>query len=185
MKDLPKATYADLRPYINDGDLFLWKGADPFSRIIQLFSYHSHASLSFEFHKFGIRRLMLYEALTWGVEPEFLSARINRYKGRVFWHPVDPAWNTYRPRIYEKAEEYGGIKYDFWGLIKNVAGLISTDVKRLICSEFAYLAVKNAGIPISNWQLNKAPRPSQLLRLGVWSTFGTEIVRDEELKKET
>jgi len=179
-RKLPQSTYKEIRPYINDGDLFLWRGTSPLAKAIQLWSPDNHASISFEFMKFNIRRLMLYESLGHGVEPEFLSSRVARYKGRIFWYPVDPAWNTYRQRIYEKAEKYGGIKYDFWGLIKNIAGHISADFKRLICSEFVYLAVKDAGIPISNWPLKKAPRPSDLLKLGVWSTLGVEIIKEEE-----
>jgi len=167
-------TYQSYRDKIKDADLLLWRGHGTVARAIQLFGqYHNHASLIFEFYKFDTRRIMLFEALFNGVEPEFLSARLDRYSGRCWWYPLKNRFNDHRGAIYQAANNYGGTPYDYKNLFKNAFGYVSADAEKFLCSEYPYICGVDAGLPPSFGLL--APRPDDLLTLGWWVDEGIEL----------
>lgn len=166
--------YEDIRPYIGDGDLILWRGTGLVSRLIQLLQYHNHASLAFNFEKHGAKRVILYEALYNGIEPEFFSARLSDYGyGRCWWFKLRREYDHLRPEFYRCANEFAGVHYDYTSLFKNLLGYVSVDVDRLFCSEFAYVSGKNAGLP---GNLKKAPRPDDLIELLDWWADPVEVI---------
>lgn len=166
--------YQSIRHKIKDADLLLWRGKGIIARLIQLAGeYHNHASFAIEAERHQTRRVLLYEALASGVEPEFLSARVGRYRGRCWWYPLRRKYEAYRPAIYQAANNYAGTKYDYKSLFKNIFGYVSADAERLFCSEYLYLAGIDAGLPIKFKM--KAPRPDDLLALGWWVDEGVEL----------
>lgn len=168
--------YSEIRDKIRDGDLLLWRGNGLVARGIQTLGhqYHNHASFAFVFNKHYTKRVMLFEALVHGIEPEFLSARVNSYNGRCWWYQLDAKYEAYRPAIYQAANNYGGTGYDFKGLFKNIFSYVFVDVERLFCSEYVYAAGLDAGLPLEFGLI--APRPDDLLALGWWVKEGHEII---------
>jgi len=165
--------YKSLRHKLSDGDLILWRGKTPIARLIQLFGQHyNHASIIIETERHGVRRVLLYEALSHGVEPEFLSARLKRYWGEAWCYPLKPEFDQFRPAIYKAANNYAGRPYDYKALFSNIFGLVSVDVSRLLCSEFYFVCGRDGGLPCSD-QMN-TPRPDGLLDLG-WHGRGFQL----------
>jgi len=167
--------YQKIRGQIRDGDLLLWRGNGLVAKGIQRLGhqYHNHASFAFVFDKHYTKRVMLFEALAHGVEPEFLSARLERHDGRCWWYQLAAKYEAYRPAIYQAANHYGGTSYDYPGLIKNLFSYVFVDVERLFCSEYVYASGIDAGLPVEFGLI--APRPDDLLSLGWWVKEGVEL----------
>ncbi len=166
--------YQSIRHKMKDGDLLLWRGKSVIARLIQLFNQHyNHASLVIEAERHHTRRVLLYEALSRGVEPEFLSARIDRYNGECWWFPLRKEYEAYRPALYQAGNSYAGTPYDYKTLFKNIFGLMPIDVEALICSEYCFVVGRDARLPCKG--ITKTPRPDGLLKLKWWEDEGVQI----------
>ena len=149
---------------MQSGDVVLWKGRGIISRLIRIWSEYSHASLVLrlkEFENLKDRRFLL-EALSSGIELRLLSRRLEEYSGEAWWFPLKSIYDRtgVRQEIATWALKQVGIKYDFDSLFRNALGRVSADAKQYFCSEFVYLAYKQAGLV----KRQKAPRPGDIAK---------------------
>ena len=166
--------YSIVKPEIYTGDVILWKGTGIVSQTIRLFSGgYSHASLVLRLDEFeGLKdRRFVLEAVHSGVGLNLLSNAMHDH-GEAYLYQMKDEYTDKRNAIACWALGRVGTPYDFGGVFRNLFGYISADVKRLFCSEFVYLAYKEAGI------LNEqtAPRPGDITR---WGCFKNPVRIDE------
>jgi hypothetical protein len=93
------------------------------------------------------------EALERGVYANLLSTRLNNFKGKVWWLPLKPEWDSKRIEIGIRMASMWGTEYDFKSLFWQILGKVSSDAEQLFCSEFAWLALGYTGT---------APNPKEL-----------------------
>lgn len=149
--------YDNNRDKILTGDLILFrnnKNAMWLSKSIQHFdkAYYNHIGLVFSFGSQQNKRLFILDSNAPGVQPDFLSDRINTYEDFCILRPKTE-WRE--PQIIEDAvsrvmlRAQTHIRYDFTLLLeiaterslgRNVMNI--NQGNRDICSEFAYRYVK-------------------------------------------
>jgi hypothetical protein len=160
--------YSEVREQMQDGDLLLWRGTSLIARAIQLFGErYNHASFVVITTKYDIKRVLLYEALSHGIEPTFLSVRLEKYKGTCYWLKLNKEYEGYRGALYQAANNYVGTGYDYRSLLANIFGYVSVDAEKLFCSEYIYVSGLDAGLPGLVTLI--APRPDDLLILDWWN----------------
>ena len=158
--------YSKARERMATGDVVLWKGKGIISRLIRLWSEYSHASLVLRLKEFkGLKdRRFLLEALASGIELRLLSRRLRGYRGEAWWFPLLDEYQGKRSDIAAWALNQVGKRYDYGSLFKNMLGRVNADARSYFCSEFVFLAYKEAGIVGGN----VAPRPGDIAR---WNCF--------------
>jgi len=188
--------YESIRPTIRTGDAILWQSNSIVGKIIQTFCHspYNHVALVMRATQDGEERMLILEALENGIVPNSLSYRLSDQKGHAWLFPLHPDFDQIRPRMGSWAWKKVGTKYDFKGLFKNILGRVSSDARRMFCSEYWWLALKdsiqNTAIKsisrynvIDSYQIykeackslnNKAPRPSDFPRLQRCGIFGPE-----------
>jgi uncharacterized protein YycO len=165
--------YSAFESRLVTGCAILWKGLDPLSRAIRVFSRFSHASLVVRIEEYqGTKdQVFLTESLASGIELRSLWERIQNYNGQVFI--FTPSWLT--PEIQDKIGSFAlqecakNVPYSYGGLFANILGHVSQHARRWFCSQFVWEAyIENA--PAINFKPTpKAPRPGDI---PVW-THGT------------
>jgi hypothetical protein len=145
--------YDDLRSQIRNGDIMLFRGESLLSKQIQEFddAYYNHTGLVFESNN----RLFILDSNVKGVNPEFLSVRIDGYTDFCIIRPFKWDDDTISQAVaacFDKAS-IPHIKYDV-NLLLQIAIYRKTGIRvgidrenRDICSEFVrrytrYLAPK-------------------------------------------
>jgi hypothetical protein len=133
--------YNELRNQITNGDIMLFRGEKFLSRQIQKFddAYYNHAGLVFESNN----RFLILESNARGVNPDFLSGRIDEYIDFCIVRPVCWPETEILKAIstsFDKASEK--IKYDV-NLLLQIAIFRKTGISidldmenKDICSEF-------------------------------------------------
>jgi hypothetical protein len=163
--DLTK--YNSLKDQIKTGDYFEWTGKSLLDKAISLFTGGpSHGCLILhleEFEDLKDRRFIL-EAEAPGIILTLASKRLEEFNGSVRWFPLKEAFDSYRDSIADWALCQVGTPYDFLSVFKNLFGYVSADARKLFCTEYVYLAYKNAGLPIPDIP---APRPGDMFGLGI------------------
>lgn len=161
--------YEKISKYILSGDVILWKGNHLISRAIRLFSEYSHASLILRLNEFeGLKdRRFVLEAVNKGITINLLSEAFKEH-GEAYLFSLKEEHNDKRDQIISWAMGKMGTPYDFHGVFRNIFGRVSSDVKRLFCSEYVYESYKEAGIVGEQ----KAPRPGDLAK---WDCFEEPI----------
>jgi hypothetical protein len=141
--------YEKVRDQINTGDLLLWKSHSALGFFIRLFSKASvnHAGLAVRLFGITWPRVFTIEALEKGVQPYFLSSRLEEFDGEVWWYPLCNEWDKFeiRQEIEERMWKHVGIKYDYPSLFKNAIRKVEADDKLLFCSEAAFLELGFTG----------------------------------------
>lgn len=136
------------------------------SRAIRLFTPYSHASMAIRgLDSLDRNRVFLVEALETGLELRLLSERIKDYEGRAFAFRPFGLTKGARGRVKSFAlDQCGrGIRYDYGGLFANMFGRVSQDARRYFCSEFAAVALEQAGINrIASFRDERAARPGDI-----------------------
>ena len=162
--------YSQQREEINSGDVILWKGTGLISRLIRLFGGYSHASLVIRLEEFEglIDRRFILEALASGIGLRLLSRRIEDYFGEAWWLPLKDEYSAAREKIVTWALNQVGTPYDFGSFFKNIFGKVSADGRRYFCSEFVFLAYREAGLV----QGKTAPRPGDIAK---WNVFNEPV----------
>lgn len=107
------------------------------------------------------RRRFCLEALEHGYVLNLLSRRLAEFDGEVWWFPLGAEWDIRRTEIGERILSYVGIKYDYGSLFKNLLGHVSSDARRLFCSEAFYMSLGFTG---------KAPRPNELPSMNIFGS---------------
>lgn len=138
--------YETVRSQINNGDLMLFRGDTLLGKIIRNLdgAYYNHIGLVFAANG----RLMILDSNAPGVEPEFLSTRLQKYDEFCIVRPSSAKWttdqiNTAVTNVMDRAAAKH-IKYDFSLLLeiaiqrKTGEDLPMNNDNRDICSEFAY-----------------------------------------------
>jgi len=83
----------------------------------------------------GDDRRYLLEAWEGEFNMRLLSNRLKPYPGKAFWHRLNPELDLYRKTIEYNSLSLLGTKYDYDSLFSNILGRVSTDAKKLFCSE--------------------------------------------------
>ncbi len=81
--------YASVRARIDDADVFLFRGTELLSRVIEAASHarYSHAAIA---ANWGERKMILQAELMGGVQAVPLSVVVGTYAGRVDWYKLTP-----------------------------------------------------------------------------------------------
>lgn len=134
---MKKKKYPEIRSQIKSGDVITWEGKGPVSWLIRRWSHRSHASMCLDFaDKNGDSRRYIIEAWEGEFNMRLLSKRLEGYTGKAFWHQLNPAvFDKHRKSIEYNSLSLLGTKYDYDSLFSNVLGRVSTDAKKLFCSE--------------------------------------------------
>jgi hypothetical protein len=93
-----------------------------------------------------------------GVYPNLLSNRLDGYKGKVWWLPLNDSWDDKRQLVGERLTECWGKKYDYKSLFWQAIGKVSIDTQQLFCSEVIDYALGFVG---------QAHNPGELEHLGI------------------
>lgn len=136
-----KEKYQAARPYISNGDIVLFRGKRLLAKLIQYFddAYYNHAGVVFE----SENHFFIIDSNRNGVEPDFLSERINGYVDFCILSPK--RLSEEREKALSIAFDRGdvGTKYDFLMLPRiAIQKKLKLDLKKLgrgdrdICSEF-------------------------------------------------
>lgn len=162
------STYLAHREEMQNGDLIEWASNSPLGRAIRWFTKKdvNHTSYVVIFDsplaRFLADRRVVLEAMGGGVEPNYLSERLEHFDGAVYWIPLR------RDILFQKvalATAYAvdtymlrKPKYDFGGLVKNAFGKVSANANKYFCSEFCHICHMTGGI-VKNEE--KARRPGE------------------------
>jgi hypothetical protein len=155
--------YNEVKGEMKTGDLLQWKSNSIIGAAIRwkTNSFVNHSSLVLKLEDYeGIeKRRFTTEALEHGIILNYLSRRLEQFDGEVWWYPLKEDDHKYRDRIGEIALSLIGVPYDYKSIFRQVFGAVSTDARRLFCSEYCYLAYGFSGV---------APTPGDMPKLGIF-----------------
>jgi hypothetical protein len=161
--------YLSIRGEMKSGDAIQWRGNSLLGWAIRLWSKEvNHTSLVIDlslYKEMGNRRWVL-EAEAEGIDFNLLSLRLRHFDGEVWWLPIRPEFYKYRDIVAAWAFDKKGTKYDYGSLFKNMFGKVSAEANKLFCSEFFYLAWKNA--TGNDFGMRKAPLPCDIPKMGMF-----------------
>lgn len=156
--------YNSVKDQMKTGDFLQWRSPGIIGSIIRwkTKSEANHSSMIIRFQEYEgeERRRFHTEAMERGVYPNLLSSRLEQYKGKVWWLPLKPEWDSQRGEIGRRLMLLWGRKYDYRSLVWQLIGKVNADTKQLFCSETCYVALGGKGI---------APNPGELEKMGVHS----------------
>ena len=158
--------YQNNRKWMRTMDLLQWQSHSILGVLIRMKgggANHSGAALIFEI--LGQTRYMTGESLGGGFYPNYLSRRLQGYKGKVWWHRVLPEFEQYRQGAAEWVADMIGIKYDYGSLLMNALCHTSADARELFCSEAYFLAWRDGGKVPHLQGIEKAPRPNEIVKV--------------------
>jgi len=119
------------------------------------------------------KRLVITEALNFGPTVNYLSDRILKYDGEVWWYSLF-ATQEQREKVNQIAWDNlcKQTRYDYGGLFRQALGSVSLDASRLFCSEMVQYCWQEAGI-IKEYK--KAFNPGQLIQEFIGSKLTTGV----------
>lgn len=141
--------YESVRPTLYSGDIIIWQSETLIGGVIQWWSNSSynHVSMVIRFTEFDVDRVYIIEELGHGAVLMPLSKRLEKHKGHAWVLPLESKLNPIRKSMSAWMMMNLGTGYDYRGLFSNILGRISEDEKRMICSEYCWLAFEyGAGI---------------------------------------
>ena len=161
--------YYKLRDELKTGDLLLYRSSSVLGWLIRMFSRANvnHAGLVIRLSEYGDlsdRRFTL-EALEGGIVLRILSRRLRKFKGDVYWYPLQDQFESYRNDIGAWALEKVGIQYDYGSLFKQALCRVSADAEKFFCSEYSQIAYTECGIIEP---LDYALTPGEMSGLGIF-----------------
>ena len=163
--------YYRIRDTLKTGDVVQWKTYGFVSWLIRKFSKgnENHTSLIVEVGGYDglTNRKFMLEAQGHGIVLTSLSKRITEHKGEAYVLQLEDRFDNKRINVGNWAFLQVGIKYDYDSLFKQMSGKVLANADQYFCSEFAYLAYKNADIPMYNPD-DLAPRPCDMEDLGIF-----------------
>lgn len=169
--------YCKVKDLMKTGDALFWESYTVIGWLIRLKKapkeiYYLHPEIPEGYnpnHVSSVIRLKEYEgeernrfcleALEDGYVLNRLSKRLEAFNGTVWWFPLKPDWNERRVDIGRNILSYVGTDYDYGSLFKNAVCHVSTDGKKLFCSEAYYMSLGFS---------ETAPRPNELLALDIF-----------------
>ena len=146
MNDLEK--YNEVRSEIKTGDIISWRSNHLVGQLIRVFSSGkvNHVSTVTKMDCLDLDRILITEALGSGLQPQRLSDRLSKHKGKAWWHHLKDKYNPIRGNIEKWLIERWWTPYGFGELFDFMDGKVKANSKRMICSESAFLAAKFAGV---------------------------------------
>jgi hypothetical protein len=135
--------YEVMRDMIAPGDIMSFIGTSPVSRIIQILSIPNHVAGVVSGPECMCTRKLMIEADEGEVNARALSNEIRQYKGKIYWHRLNPCFDRWRSYIDSYYWEQIGKKYDYKGFFSNIFGRINKNCERYICSELCQGALAN------------------------------------------
>lgn len=159
--------YHALRPAMGTGDVLEFASDTLLGKLIRWKTGHdvNHTSMIIRFQQYDTDRVFLLEALEHGIVLNLLSKRLREFSGKVFWLPLAEQFDAKRRWIGQSALKYVGVKYDYDSILKQLVGRVSVEAHRLFCSEFVYLSLRDAAMPV---YCKDAPQPGEFEGLGVF-----------------
>lgn len=159
------AYYEQIKDRMKTGDLLQWRSNSLVGGLIRwrTGSIFNHSSLVLRLQEYegAEHRRYTTEALEHGTVLNFLSRRLEKYDGEVWWCPLKDEWESRRQEIGERALSLIGIPYDYKSLIKQIIGKVSAEATSLFCSEYCYLSYGLTGT---------APTPADMLDLKIFKS---------------
>ena len=158
------------QPQMCSCDLVEWQSLTALGGAIRFFTRKkvNHSSIIIRPVEYaGLQdRRFLIEALSGGLVPRLLSARLKAFKGRVWWHALKPSKVKQKQRnrmaMWAILETVKGTRYDYGSLFGNMFSRVNVDASRWFCSE-AYTAMLQVGGLYKKG--GKALRPGEFDRL--------------------
>ena len=140
-----------LDKYLAVRDVLTWRSSviHPVAAAIQAWTpkgYHKccHISTVVTAPQYADRLMMIEATGATGVVPIAISHRLKNFHGQVWWHKMKNQFMM--PSNKEKMERWlwqqAWKDYDFFGVFKQMFSYISTDARKLFCSELSGEAIK-------------------------------------------
>lgn len=146
---IQKLEYEAAKKYMKQCDLVEFAGNAIFpSRIIRAITGEpvNHSSIKIEMMLVGKyeKRNYIYESDEEGFHPSLFSNRVKKYRGKIYWYPLNNSLDKYRNEIAQEIIALEGVPYDWRSCVGNAFGRRDLDGKRLYCSEAIQLGMNNA-----------------------------------------
>jgi hypothetical protein len=143
--------YLMYQPFMKSGDLIECRAATWLGKAIRAVTGKSvnHSSMLLRLDEYaGLRnRRYLLEAEADGLTINILSEWLAGYDGSVWWSSLHATAEKRDALISWAFDEMArGTKYDFKGLLQQLAGRAGLDGRRLFCSEFVHKALVETGL---------------------------------------
>jgi hypothetical protein len=157
---------------IQSGDLIEWRSSTALGGAIRMFTRKrvNHSSIAIRPKQYAALRdrRFVIEALSGGLVPRLLSARLKVFKGQVWWAALKPSEVTDEQRdamaIWAILETVKGTRYDYGSLFGNMFSRVNVDASRWFCSE-AYTAMLQS-VRLASKKI-KARRPGEFGPMGL------------------
>jgi len=142
--------YDVVRPSIQTGDAVLWQSPSIIGKLIQwgTDSKFNHVSIAIRFTQYDQDRVWILEELGDGAVLNPLSYRLATNGGHAWVFPLNPDLDALRVPMGAWALKVVGTPYDYVGLFENIAGRISSEAHRMICSGYWWKAFKEAVLKV-------------------------------------
>ncbi len=159
--------YYKYRPGIETADLIEFKSNTLIGGAIRLVTGKpvNHTAVAIRLKRYTEERVFLLEALEMGITLNLLSRRLSNFNGEAYLLRLKTEYAIDRNPIGKAALNFVGTGYDYLSILKQITGRVSADARRLFCSEFAYLSLLDAKLPVHR---DKAPVPGEMYDLGVF-----------------
>lgn len=143
--------YYNVRDSIQPADIIFFSDSpDLISRLIswKTKSKYTHCAIVMSKMSSAGERLVIIEAVEHGLRPVYLSKRIQEYNGHIWHFPIKEATLEQRIKandwVWDRTLE--ATKYDYHSLLKLAVSKVSTDYRKLICSETCQIALEHSKI---------------------------------------
>ena len=155
--------YQHYRPLLKDGDVLEWGSDGPIGKIIQI---RTKSDVSHTSAVIWLRgRVFTIEAAGKDVHLTYLSRYMQKCRKRLYWLPLKSEHDDKRDAIVDALMDMIGIPYDYPSLFASVVCRVSSDAKRLFCSELVDRALQQAGVIPPR---KKALWPGEFEKLGIF-----------------
>jgi cell wall-associated NlpC family hydrolase len=174
----PRALYDQVRDRIRTGDLILFRGRGPLSRLIRKLSYcvYSHVGIA---AWWGDHLVVFQSRIPVGVE--VLPARrvVWKYDGQVDWWALkpEPAARLDRDGLLSVAIAELGKPYSFWGLVRAGFRLLGGRLtgrrdpvalpESYFCSQFVSACFRGGGVDLAPDVNDECTSPGSIVRGGL------------------
>jgi len=154
------------------GDCLLLRSGGLVARLIEVWSYYSHAALVLRL-PFRDECVYVAEATLPEVELRKAEDKVRHTRVAHLFRPAGLDAST-RSCLLKQATEVVacGVRYDVKSLVANAFGHVSADARRYFCSEFVWDMWRRCGIVAEG---RKAPRPGDIPKWVHGTLYAVEV----------
>jgi len=168
--------YDAIKDQLQTGDIIEFRGTSIISKAIREMTgfdtNHSALVVVMQSPYTGVKRRYMYEAISNGVDPNYISTILARYDGTAYWYPLRDENISRIPEVEERAFEYLGVGYDYKGLIENIFGHLHLNTHALFCSEFVQLCWGGTEQDTAWW-------PGEVVqKMNLWKYPRVQLIKD-------